>query len=534
MKIRLASINGRIGDPLYNESLLEKEIDEAIKEGIELLVFPENEVFSYTLSWSSFLGYSKATTYKNNQEYIECAKKADKNIADYIEKYKDVLDVHFCSDYIDDYNHKGYNVKVRSENRTATLEYLSNIEEEIAEESKDNTLVLYCCGNGTNSVCKEVMSNAKIIAYNGKILASDLFYAYHLDFSFNDNHIYTKAPYLDRIKDRYQMFKNILQLQGIGLYGKMKSMNRFKICLGVSGGLDSTCVLLACVQIFAQYNIPLKNIIGVTMPGLGTTERTYKNALSLMQNLGITVRDIDLKPLLKTHLNNIEQPEGLYDITYEQTQSRERTQVLLDIANQEKAIMIGTGCMSEFALGWMTYGGDHLSMYALNIGLPKTVVRLYTNYLMNLYNFVPRIKDVILDILEGPVSPELLPIDENGEQHEKTESLIGDYIVQDFFIYHMTVNNYSIKRIFEIACEVFKEKYEPKQLLKWLEIFTLRYFTRAYKKNCYGDGLQLFEYCVAPWKYDIPSDIDNSIWQAEIEELKNKLMEEEVIEKIKA
>jgi len=523
MKIRLVSIEGKIADPLYNEQQMEKEITKALGEGIDLLVFPSNSIRPVSLD---DMRYNE--TYWNNYEIA-------------LSRLKQAISFIGMNVVFDDepkvFNFKNYTFRIHNNAQEETLESLINAEKILKRESLlENTFIhLVCFGRGTESTCQKVYSNIKMIAYDGKILASNLdtdANILNLDFPIETK---TRYPYLTGIDDLDKMFKNILNLQGVGLYGKMKSMNRFKICMGVSGGLDSTVSLLACVEIFKKYNLPLKNIIGVTMPGLGTTERTHKNALALMKGLGITIEEIDLRPLLKTHLENISQPEGKFDVTFEQTQSRERTQVLLDIANRDNAIMIGTGCMSEFALGWMTYGGDHLCMYAINIGLPKTVVKMYAKWFINkldpsIYNEEDHnvskhdadLAAVIKNILDGPVSPELLPIDDKGEQYEKTESLIGDYAVQDFFIYHMTVSNWSIEKIFNETLEVFPE-YTPEQILKWLDIFTLRYFTRAYKKNCYGDGLQLFKYSVSPWYKHVPSDIDNTIWKEEIESLKKEM-----------
>lgn len=520
MKIRLQSIDGKLADPIFNATKMEAAIRCAKEEGINLLIFPIN----------SLRGESLGDLAENNS-YVRQYQTAKEFLKDIIQKHQ-TYNFKIWFDNFGSYpDFMGKRFIVNNYSQEESLERLSNIEEVLKADSlKSEFIHITCFGRGTESVCQRIYSNVKIIAYQGKIIASNLETDDNIvdaDLNFEKE---LRYPYLTEISNGEKMFENILRLQGIGLYNKMESMNRWKICLGVSGGLDSTVSLLACVEIFNRYHIPLKNIIGVTMPGLGTTERTHQNALNLMTKLGITIEEIDLRPLLKTHLKNISQPEGKFDVTFEQTQSRERTQVLLDIANRENAIMIGTGCMSEFALGWMTYGGDHLCMYAINIGLPKTVVKFYAQWFIDTYSSSNKktkqeLATIIKDILNGPVSPELLPIDEKGEQHEKTESLIGDYAVQDFFIYHMTVDNYSIIELFNEACEAFPE-YSHENILKWLEIFTLRYFTRAYKKNCYGDGIQLFEYSVSPWHFHIPSDIDNNIWEEEIRELKFKYLEQ--------
>lgn len=515
MKIKLVSVNGILGNPLYNESLMENEINVAEAEGVKLLIFPTNSIHSDSLD-----------TVSVNHRYSELCSKANTKLFEFIKTKKDMMIIYSGGDMEVKMPTLSDPIRILNYPILESLEHLSKIERLAKQRSlKNNGLYIVCHGRSNESVAGGVYSNVKIIAYQGKILASNLKSDKDvLEIDFDPSCTCSKYPYLDGIEDKSSFFENILHLQGVGLLNKMKSMNRFKICMGVSGGLDSTVSLLACVEIFKKYGIPLKNIIGVTMPGLGTTERTYKNALKLMKGLGVKIEDIDLRPLLKTHLNNISQPKDKFDVTYEQTQSRERTQVLLDIANRDNAIMIGTGCMSEFALGWMTYGGDHLSMYAINIGLPKTIVKMYAKWFIDRYTGKTLAK-TITDILEGPVSPELLPIDEKGEQHEKTESIIGDYAVQDFFIYQMMENGLSVHELFDLTCKVFKE-YNPYQILDWLKIFVLRFFTRAYKKNCYGDGLQLFTFSVSPKHYHIPSDIDNTIWRQELAEIESELYTE--------
>lgn len=505
MKIRLASIDGKLNDPLYNELMMEDVVKQAIKDEIKLLVFPSN-----SLSGSSI------GDIRNNEYYQQTYFQAKEKLVELIDKVynKNYMTIVFDSQ---DVNIGNTSFEIISYTEPVEIDNFFETREEVLAPMTTKFRIL-CQGKGTESTCKCIYSNLKMVIYNNKVIAKED--GNILDFD-TDN-IVSKWPYLDNIKDYNAMFKKILDMQADGLYGKMKSMNRFKICLGISGGLDSTVSLLVCVEAFKKYGLPLKNILGVTMPGLGTTERTYHNALILMEELGISIEDIDLRPLLRTHLKNISQPEGKFDVTYEQTQSRERTQVLLDIANRDNAIMIGTGCMSEFALGWMTYGGDHLSMYAINIGLPKTVVKMYAQWFINKY-YPSVLSSTVEDILHGPVSPELLPIDEKGVQHEKTENIIGDYAVQDFFIYHMVKNNVSIHHLFDLAKKAFPE-YTPVQLLEWLQIFTTRFFTRQFKKNCYGDGLQIFSYSVSPFTgFEMASDIGNDIWQIEIEEIKKDL-----------
>ena len=510
MKIRLVSIDGELGNFKYNLEQVKNQINKAVEDKIELLIIPDNSIISESLK-----------SLKLNEDFNNIALECEKEIDNYINKIHEQNNlkiIYHCQEPTIVF--KNYYFKIDNYARIESLESLNNAIENNQSIYKIDFKIV-CKGNSNESISQGIYSNLKMIYFKDKLVCSNLEnFENQIDYDFNELTEYSRTPYLDKIKNINQMFNNILYLQGVGLYHKLKSMNRKKICLGISGGLDSTVSLLVCVEIFKKYNIPLSNIIGVTMPGLGTTNKTYNFAMDLMKNLGITIEEIDLRELLNLHLKNIKQPKDKFDVTFEQCQSRERTQVLLDIANRDNAIMIGTGCMSEFALGWMTYGGDHLSMYAINIGLPKTIVKMYASWFKNYLND-EKLSKIIDEILKNPVSPELLPIDEKGQQHEKTESLIGDYLVQDFFIYHTTVNQLSIKKLYQIACVNFPE-YNKSQIFEWLKIFVIRYYTRAYKKNCYGDGLKLFEYSVSPNYYRVPSDINIDILFKELEEIKNE------------
>ena len=515
MRIRLQSIEGRVGNPLYNEERIEEAIEKAIKDKIGLIVFPANSIAT---------GYMNEV--EENSTYGKAVCEAERALELFIdtERYRQpgFPIVYIGVKRLNFDSAECPSITIASNPSLQTIEGLFTIENRyrrIAEETESDLFVV-CQGRGTESVCDGVCLNTKMVFYKGKLVASNrLTNEDVLDCEIDEAP--SRYPYLDEIDDTDRMFEDILEAQTYALHKKMLSMGRDKICLGVSGGLDSTVSLLVCAEAFKRYGMSLKNIIGVTMPGLGTTKRTYENSKALMKKAGVTLEEIDLKPLLKMHLKNISQPEGKYDVTFEQTQSRERTQVLLDIANRDNAIMIGTGCMSEFALGWMSYGGDHLSMFAINVGLPKTVVKMYAKWLIERYKGTG-IDKIVKDILEGPVSPELLPIDDKGEQHEKTESIIGDYAVQDFFIYHFSKAGETVREVFDLAVKAFPE-YTPEKLIGWMEIFVLRFFTRAYKKNCSSDGLQIFSYSASPDSFHIPSDIDNAIWKAEVDKIKKEL-----------
>ena len=330
-------------------------------------------------------------------------------------------------------------------------------------------------------------------------------------------HMLVREPFF-QYTDKVKACEWICQMQQKALLKRMEYMNRNKLIIGVSGGLDSTVALLACVRLFKAHDMPLENIIGVTMPGAGTSERTLTNAVELMKELGITRRNIPITKAVKEHLENISHPEGVYDITYEQTQSRERTKILMDIANQQNGIVIGTGDMSEFALGWMSYSGDHISMYAINCGLPKTVIRKLIKWYID--SSIGRLSHILQDISDTPISPELLPLDDNGQQIQRTETLVGSYILHDFFLYHLIINNMAIRKLFKLSCNTFSE-YNPKEIKRLMKVFITRFFTRQFKRSCFSDGIQLLDAGLSPRGYlRMPSDAECTLWINELEEIR--------------
>ena len=306
--------------------------------------------------------------------------------------------------------------------------------------------------------------------------------------------------------------KRINLLQQKAIIKKMDYMRRNKIIIGVSGGIDSTVALLSLVDAYKCKNEDLKNIIGVTMPGPGTTKRTYENSKRLMTACKITQLNIPINDAVKNNLQAIRHNNFLFDITYEQTQSRERTKILMDLANKEHGIVVGTGDMSELALGWMTYSGDQMSMYSLNGGVPKTVIRHIAEWRYE--NANNELKKILEDILTTPVSPELLPVNSKGEQSQETEKLIGPYVVHDFFLYCVLKYNYGFKKILSLAQKSFEEIYKPEDIKNWLEIFTDRFFTRQYKRTCYPDGLQVYDFSLSPrTSWQMPADVSNRLWK---------------------
>jgi NAD+ synthase (glutamine-hydrolysing) len=320
-------------------------------------------------------------------------------------------------------------------------------------------------------------------------------------------------------KDIDARCNEIFSIQSTGLTQRLLKTNVIKVILGISGGLDSTLALLVSYEAFKKLKLPAGNIIGITMPGFGTTNRTYENALKLMRGLGITVREISIKESCLQHFKDIGHDLSIQDITYENVQARERTQILMDIANKEGGLVVGTGDLSELALGWCTYNGDHMSMYAVNSSIPKTLVR----YLVKWYSTKVKneeIKIALLDILDTPVSPELLPPDSYDEIIQKTEHVIGPYELHDFFLYNMVRQGFGPRKIFYLAAIAFKGKFARQEIIKWLKVFYKRFFTQQFKRSCMPDGPKVGSVALSPrgdWR--MPSDASYNLWLSELEDI---------------
>ncbi|MDK2800625.1 MAG: hypothetical protein PWP27_1477 [Clostridiales bacterium] len=319
--------------------------------------------------------------------------------------------------------------------------------------------------------------------------------------------------------ERDHRCEEIFSIQVGGLAKRFQHTGSKSAVIGISGGLDSTLALLVTVKTFDRLNISRENVIGITMPGFGTTGRTYNNALNLMKSLGVTVREINIKDACIQHFKDINHHPDIHDITYENTQARERTQLLMDIANKEKGLVIGTGDLSELALGWATYNGDHMSMYGVNSGIPKTLVRYLVHWVAE--NLVDdNSKETLLDILDTPVSPELLPANDKGEIDQKTEDIVGPYELHDFFLYNMVRFGFRPAKILFLAEIAFKKKYTKEVIKKWLEIFYRRFFTQQFKRSCLPDGPKVGSINLSPrgdWR--MPSDASYRIWMDEIKNL---------------
>ena len=337
---------------------------------------------------------------------------------------------------------------------------------------------------------------------------------------------FAPLPFIPENEDElYECAETILKIQSSGLRRRMEAAYAKKLIIGISGGLDSTLALLVAAKACEDANRPKTDIIGITMPCFGTTSRTKNNAEILCRELGIEFRTVMIGESVKLHLSDIGHDIENRNIVYENAQARERTQVLMDIANAENGLVVGTGDMSELALGWATYNGDHMSMYGVNASIPKTLVRALTAHCAETAKKSgnTRLSEVLYDIIDTPVSPELLPADgENIKQ--RTEDLVGPYEIHDFYLYYMLKYGFSPEKLFRMACHALGSSYSPEVLLKWLEVFIKRFFSQQYKRSCLPDGPAVSELSLSPrGGLSMPSDASSAIWLAEIKQIKSKL-----------
>ena len=304
---------------------------------------------------------------------------------------------------------------------------------------------------------------------------------------------------------RRERCREIFSIQAAGLAKRIEHIESSGAVIGISGGLDSTLALLVAVEAMKLLGKKNSDIMGITMPGFGTTDRTYHNAIDLMNCLGVTVKEISIKDACIQHMKDIEHNPNMKNITYENTQARERTQILFDMANKHGKLLVGTGDLSELAMGWCTYNGDHMSMYGVNASVPKTLVRYLVDYVAGISD--ERTAEILYDVLDTPVSPELLPPDENGEIAQKTEDNIGPYELHDFFLYHFVRFGFSKEKLAVIAQKAFDEKYTGEEISKWLAVFLKRFFISQFKRNCIPDSPKVGSVSLSPrgdWR--MPSD----------------------------
>lgn len=350
------------------------------------------------------------------------------------------------------------------------------------------------------------ISNDKIIKVNIKNKLKEL------------NRTYDEYPFVPgNIKKRDKRCEEILNIQATALARRLIHLNNSKCVIGISGGLDSTLAFLVIIDAYKKLNKSTKDIIAITMPGFGTTDRTYQNAINLVREYGATLKEISIKEATTVHMKDIGLKENDRSVAYENAQARERTQILMDVSNKEGGLVIGTGDLSELALGWCTYNGDHMSMYAVNASIPKTLVRYLVAWFKDKEK--DHKKEILQDILATPISPELLPPTESGKILQKTESAIGPYVLHDFFLYHFLRLGESPKKIYMLACLTFKDSFSKEEIKKWLKVFITRFFTQQFKRNCMPDGIKVGSVSLSPrGDLRMPSDADLEAWLKDLEE----------------
>lgn len=333
------------------------------------------------------------------------------------------------------------------------------------------------------------------------------------------NREYKEYPFVPSNElERNKRCEEIIEIQSTALARRLIQVGNPKCVIGMSGGLDSTLAFLVIVKAYEKLKRNPKDIIGITMPGFGTTDRTYQNSIDLVKEYGGTLKEISIRDAALLHMKDIGLPETDRSVTYENIQARERTQILMDVANMENGLVIGTGDLSELALGWCTYNGDHMSMYAVNTSIPKTLVRYLVAWVKDTTD--GKKKEVLQDILDTPISPELLPPDEAGNILQKTESSIGPYVLHDFYLYHFLRYGATPKKIYTLAKHTFKNSFSKEEIKKWLKVFIRRFFTQQFKRNCIPDGVKVGSISLSPrGDLRMPSDANYEAWIKELEDI---------------
>ncbi len=325
------------------------------------------------------------------------------------------------------------------------------------------------------------------------------------------------TPFIPEQENMKDACEEIFNIQIAGLAKRLVHTNCRTVVVGISGGLDSTLALLVCVRTFDKLKLPRTGIIGVTMPGFGTTDRTYTNAMALMKSLGVTIKEVSIKKSCIQHFEDIEHDISVHDVTYENGQARERTQILMDLSNKYNGMVIGTGDLSELALGWATYNGDHMSMYGVNVSIPKTLICYLVQYVAE-SGIDADSRATLTDIIDTPISPELIPADEQGNIAQKTEDLVGPYILHDFFLYYMLRCGFRPSKIYMLACHAFMGEFDEETIKKWLRVFLRRFFAQQFKRSCLPDGPKVGSVSLSPrgdWR--MPSDACSTLWVKEVD-----------------
>lgn len=337
------------------------------------------------------------------------------------------------------------------------------------------------------------------------------------------NRKFSRTPFVPKnTDDLAARCEDILNMQAAGLYTRLKAINCKTAVIGLSGGLDSTLALIVTIHAFDKLGLDRKGIIGITMPGFGTTARTKNNSINIAEEYGCTLREISISDAVIQHFKDISHDIDVHDITYENSQARERTQILMDIANQEGGLVVGTGDLSELALGWATYNGDHMSMYGVNCSIPKTLVRYLVSYeSQRTADINPSLSKALADIVATPVSPELLPPTEDGKISQKTEETVGPYELHDFFLYYMIRFGFSPSKIYRMAVPTFEGAYDAETIYKWEETFLRRFFAQQFKRSCVPDGPKVGTVSLSPrgdWR--MPSDASRNVWLDDLKTVK--------------
>ncbi len=366
--------------------------------------------------------------------------------------------------------------------------------ERLRTERRVNTTFASCRAQTAQGVARHVATEY--------VNARDL----QLTRTFDPHPFVPQGPMLD------ERCEEIFSIQVSGLAQRLTHTHAKSAVVGISGGLDSTLALLVCVQTFDKLGLSRKGIIGVTMPGFGTTDRTHSNAVDLMESLGVTIREVSIKDACLQHFKDIGHNPEVHDVTYENSQARERTQILMDIANQTNGLVIGTGDLSELALGWATYNGDHMSMYGVNASVPKTLVKHLVKWVAE-NGMGEASRKTLLDIVDTPISPELIPADEDGNIRQITEDLVGPYELHDFFLYYFLRFGFAPSKIYFLAVRTFKGVYDEETVKKWLQTFCRRFFNQQFKRSCLPDGPKVGSVSLSPrgdWR--MPSDASSALW----------------------
>jgi NAD+ synthase (glutamine-hydrolysing) len=327
------------------------------------------------------------------------------------------------------------------------------------------------------------------------------------------------APFIPSSDNYNDGCEEIFSIQVAGLAKRFIHSQAKSLVVGVSGGLDSTLALLVCIKTADKLGLSRDIVCGVTMPGFGTSGRTHANALSLMKSMEITVKEIPVSDACKQHFRDIGHDPDVHDLTYENSQARERTQILMDLANQMNGLVVGTGDMSELALGWATYNGDHISMYGVNAGIPKTLVRHLVTWVAD-NQMDGNARETLADIIQTPVSPELLPVDSKGKMTQFTEDLVGPYDLHDFFLFYTLRYGFSPGKIYFLAQQAFGNSFKQSEILRWMGVFFRRFFSQQFKRSCMPDGPKVGSVNLSPrgdWR--MPSDACAELWMEEIKKL---------------